>query len=296
MTDLSPHYRIEFANAASLLLQQKVSKLRSHVKVGSYKGESASPVDQYGTTEAKERTARAVKREESNVPLDRRWMQPNFYDWSTIVDKLDTLQTISDPQNPLTQAAVAAFMRGIDKRINAAFWEDAKTGKRGESTTSFLASQIVAVTVGGAASRLNVEKLKAAKKKLMANEVDLTSDEIICIVNAEQHDALLGEVQITSAEYNGGERPVLKDGIITRFLGINFHHYEGLTTVGGNNYVPVYAKSGIELGIWDDMKTSIDRRVDLEGNPIQISADMSIGATRLEEKKIVRVLCDDGIA
>lgn len=296
MTDLSPHYRIQFATAFQLLLQQKMTKLRGHVRVGSYKGESASPVDQYGATEAKERTGRAVPREESNVPLDRRWMQPSFFDWSTIIDKFDTLQTISDPQNPLTQAAVAAMMRAIDKRINAAFWEDAKTGKRGETTTPFAtATQVVPVNTGGTASRLNVEKLKAAKKKLMAAEVDLTSDEIICIVNAEQHDALLGEVQIISSDFNGGDKPVLKDGIINRFLGINFVHYEGLTRVGGNDYVPIYAKSGVELGIWDDLKTSIDRRVDLEGNPMQISADMSIGATRLEEKKIVRVLCDDGI-
>ena len=48
MTDFSAQYRIEFAKRASLLLQQRGSKLRNHVMVGSHKGEGASPVDQYG--------------------------------------------------------------------------------------------------------------------------------------------------------------------------------------------------------------------------------------------------------
>ena len=67
MTDFSAQYRIEFAKTASLLLQQRGSKLRNHVMVGSHKGEGASPVDQYGVTEARERTGRAVPKESANL-------------------------------------------------------------------------------------------------------------------------------------------------------------------------------------------------------------------------------------
>ena len=192
MTDFSGHYRIEFAKTASLLLQQRGSKLRNHVMVGMHKGEGASPVDQYGVTEARERTGRAVPKESSNTPVDRRWAYPRFFDWSDIVDNIDLLQTASDPQNPLVQACTASLGRRIDDEIIRAFFAEARTGKQGGTTTSFPAGQQVAVDVGGAGSKLNVLKLRAAKKLLMANEVDLASDQILCVVNSTQHDALLG--------------------------------------------------------------------------------------------------------
>jgi hypothetical protein len=296
MTDLSGHYRIEFAKTASLLLQQRGSKLRNHVMSSAMKGEGASPVDQYGVTEARERTGRAVPKESANTPTDRRWAYPRFFDWSDIIDKLDLLQTITDPQNPLVQACVASLGRKIDDEVLRAMFADAKTGKQGGTTTSFgPAAQTIAVTVGGAASPLNVAKLRAAKKVLMANEVDFSVDKIKCVVNAAQHDALLGEVQITSSDYNGGDRPVLKEGIISRFLGIEFIHCERVSNLvtGGNDLIPIYAESGIHLGIWSDVMTDIGPRRDLEGNPQEITGSLTVGATRTEEKKVVKVLCDD---
>ena len=293
MTDLSGHYRIEFAKTASLLLQQRGSKLRQHVMTGQHRGEGASPVDQYGVTEARERTGRATPKEAANTPVDRRWAYPRFFDWSDIIDNIDLLQTASDPQNPLVQACTASLGRRIDDEIIRALWADARTGKQGGTPTAFPASQRVAVDVGGAASSLNVLKLRAAKKILMANEVDLASDQILCVVNSIQHDALLGEMQITSADYNGGDRPVLKDGIITRFLGIDFVHCERLTLSGANRRVPIYAKSGMHLGIWSDVATDIGPRRDLEGNPMEITGSVTIGATRTEEKKVVEVLCTE---
>jgi hypothetical protein len=289
MTDFSAQYRIEFAKTASLLLQQRGSKLRNHVMVGSHKGEGASPVDQYGVTEARERTGRAVPKESANTPVDRRWAYPRFFDWSDIVDNIDLLQTASDPQNPLVQACTASLGRRIDDEIIRAFFADARTGKQGGTTTSFPAGQQVAH--GGVG--LTFEKLRAAKKILMANEVDLANDPIICVVNSVQHDALLGEIEITSSDFNGGDRPVLKEGIITRFLGIEFVHCERLTLSGANRRVPIYAKSGMHLGIWSDVATDIGPRRDLEGNPMEVTGSVTIGATRTEEKKVVEVLCTE---
>lgn len=291
MTDLSGHYRIEFAKTASLLLQQRGSKLRNFVTVGSHKGEGASPVDQYGVTEARERTGRAVPKEASHTPTDRRWVYPRFFDWSEIIDNIDVLQTASDPQNPLVQACTAALGRRIDDEIVRAFFADARTGKQGGTTTSFPGGQQVSLDTGGAGSKLNVAKLRAAKKLLMANEVDVASDQIVCVVNAVQHDALLGEMQITSADYNGGDRPVLQEGLITRFLGIDFVHCERLGLSGANLRVPIYAKSGLHLGVWSDIRTDIGPRRDLEGNPMEITGSLTVGATRTEEKKVVEVLC-----
>jgi hypothetical protein len=273
MSSLTDRYRIEFAKTASPLLQSRGSKLRNHVMVGIHKGEGASPVDP-----------------SADAGPDRRWAYPRFFDWSDIVDNIDLLQTASDPQNPLVQACTASLGRRIDDEIIRAFFADARTGKQGGTTTAFPASQQVAV--GGVG--LTFDKLRAAKKILMANEVDLANDPIICVVNSVQHDALLGEIEITSADFNGGDRPVLKEGIITRFLGIEFVHCERLTLSGANRRVPIYAKSGMHLGVWSDVATDIGPRRDLEGNPMEVTGSVTIGATRTDESRVVEILCSVG--
>jgi len=56
--------------------------------------------------------------------------------------------------------------------------------------------------------------------------------------------------------------------------------------------VPVWAKSGMHLGVWGDIQTSISQRHDLQGEPWQAYVKMTMGATRLEEDKIVKILAN----
>ncbi len=141
---------------------------------------------------------------------------------------------------------------------------------------------------------LTVAKLREAKRILMAAEVDLDSDPITCAVTAQQHDNLLAEAQIISTDFN--DKPVLVEGKIMRFLGINFVHTErlALSTDGNSDrLVPIWAKSGMYLGVWNDMETDISQRKDLQSLPWQTYLKMTAGATRLEEKKLVQVACDE---
>jgi len=102
----------------------------------------------------------------------------------------------------------------------------------------------------------------------------------------------LNEIEIISADFNGGDKPVLKDGKLVRFLGINFVHCELLETLAaGTNEVnlPVWAKSGMYLGMWQDIQTSVSKRNDLQGEPWQAYALGTFGATRLDEKKVFNI-------
>jgi hypothetical protein len=293
MSDQIPgHYRIQFADTIALLLQQRGSKLAKTVMSGAYKGKAASPVDQFGATAAKKRTGRYAPKTPANTPTDRRWVYPSPYDWMDLIDSFDKLQTILDPQSAYVQNATNALGRSKDDEIIAAIFGVAKTGEQGGVSVNFLSGNQLSVDIGGTASGLNVAKLRAGKKLLMAAEVDLDADEIWCPVTASQHDNLLNEIQVISSDFNGGDKPVLKDGKVDRFLGINFVHCERLP-VNGSGYrrVPLYAKSGLHLGMWEDIKTDITLRTDLEGDPIQVSATGAFGATRTEEKKVVELPC-----
>lgn len=290
--NIPTHYVQQYATTVALLLQQRGSKLRNACTTGSYIGKQASPVDQIGSIAAQKVTTRFAAMGRVDAPMDRRWVFPNDYDLPQLIDKFDKLRLLTDPESAYVQNAVYAMGRAMDDEIIAAFHGTAKTGESGATNTTLPSGQTVNVGVGGTASNLNVAKLRAAKRILMANEVDIEADPIFCVITASQHDALLNEIQIISRDYN--ETPVLVNGKVQSFLGINFIHCERLLTgtddaAGTSRAVPVFARSGMHMGMWNDLTTDIDMRKDLQGLPWQAYCYGTFGATRLEEKKVVRV-------
>ncbi len=293
--NIPTHFVQQYSANIQLLLQQKGSKLRGSVMSGSHVGKQASPVDQIGAIAATRVTSRFAAMGRVDAPTDRRWVFPQDYDLPQLIDSFDKLRLLTDPASSYVQNSTYAMGRAMDDEIIAAFFADAKTGETGSTTTSFATStQTVGVSTGGTTSNLNVAKLRAGKKILMANEVDLDNDPIYCIISADEHDSLLNEIQVVSTDFN--TKPVLVDGKVTQFLGINFIHCERLQTgtddaSGTSTMVPMYARSGMYLGMWDDISTDISQRKDLQGLPWQAYAYGTFGATRLEEKKVVRIWC-----
>jgi len=230
-----------------------------------------------------------------DAPVDRRWVFPSDYDLNQIIDSFDKVRLLLDPKSAYVENGTYAAGRKMDDLIIAAGNGDAKTGELGATTTPLPASQKVARTFGAAAATGHtVAKLRESRRILMANEVDLESDMLVNVVTAKQHDNLLAEAQVISTDFN--DKPVLVEGKVVRFLGINIVHCErlALSTDGNSDRLcPVWAKSGMHLGIWDDVMTDISQRKDLKGLPWQAYVKMIMGATRLEEKKYVQIACDE---
>lgn len=300
--NLPNHYVQQYSTNIQLLLQQKGSKLRNLIMSGSHVGKQASPVDQIGAVEMQAVTTRFGDMGRVDAPTDRRWVYPSDFDLPQLIDSFDKLRLLTDPESSYVVNAVMAAGRKMDDLVIDALFADAKTGEQGGTTTSF--GTTTTATAGGlnvavahgaaAASGLTVAKLREAKRALMSHEVDVDTDPLVCLVTAQQHDNLLAEAQVISTDFN--DRPVLVDGKITRFLGINFVHTERLDTgtddaAGTSRMVPVFAKSGMYLGLWNDIETDISQRKDLQGLPWQAYVTMTAGATRLEEKKTIRVWC-----
>lgn len=292
----------QFAMNIAMLLQQKDSKLSGRVTVGSYKGKQASPVDQIGAIAMQPVVNRFQPMGRVDAPTDRRWVFPSDFDLPQLIDNFDKLRLITDPQSVYVQNAVAAANRQKDDLIIAAFFGTAQTGEQGATATTF--GTTTTATVGGrnvavaheaaAATGLTVAKLREAKRALMAFQVDFESDPLTAVVTAKQHDDLLKEAQVVSTDFN--DRPVLVEGKVTRFLGIDIVYCERLTTgtddaAGTSTQVPVFARSGMHLGLWNDITTDVSQRKDLQGLPWQTYVYMTAGATRIEENKIIRVWC-----
>ena len=290
--NIIPTWQVQqYANTINLLLQQRGSKLRDTVTMGSYVGKQASPVDQLGAVNMQPVTTKFGPMGRIDAPTDRRWVFPLDFDLPQLIDTLDMLRIKLDPKSDYTQNALYAAGRQIDDLIIDNFFADAKTGETGAATTTFLAGNIVAVNFGAAGNTgLTVAKMREAKRILMAHEVDFEAEQPTMIVKAKQHDNLLAEAQVISTDFN--EKPVLVDGKVTRFLGINIKHCERLDANGSSqDLIPVYVKSGMHFGMWNDIKTDISQRNDIQNIPWQVYVTLTGGATRIEEKKVVQIIC-----
>jgi hypothetical protein len=288
--NVTTHFVQQYTTNVQLLLQQKGSKLREAVTIGSYTGKAAKAVEQVGAVTAQKRVVRHGDTPLISTPADARWVFPTDYEWADLIDDQDKLRMLIDPTSSYATNGAYALGRAMDDEIITAFFGDAKTGENGSTTTSFSAGQQVAADVGAAsATGLNIAKLRAAKKILLANEVDVDNEQLFAVITAEQHDDLLNEAQAVSLDYN--TRPVLVDGRITAFMGFNFIHCERLG-VDGSSYrrVPVFAKSGMHLGMWNDINTMISERAD-KGYATQVYVKGTFGACRTEEGKVVEIKC-----
>lgn len=291
--NLASLYAQQFATNVKLLLQQKGSRLRGKVMEGPAYGEQMSPVDQVGAVEMQEVTTRFAPMGRVDAAVDRRWIVPVSAELPQLVDSFDKLKLLSDPKSVYVANAVAAAGRKIDRVLIAQMNGTNNTGKTGSTSTSFLAGNQVAVNFESAGNvGLTVAKLREVRRLFMSHDIDLDSEELYCAINAKAHDNLLKETQVINSQYN--DTRVLVDGKISRFLGFNFVHTELLS----NNTTPYrqvlcWVKSGVHLGIWEDIVTSVSKRNDLSSEPWQAYCKLTIGATRTEEKKVARILCNE---
>jgi len=188
---------------------------------------------------------------------------------------------------------------GIDDEILGAFYGTAKTGQTGSTSTVFdTTNQVVGPNFGGTSTNLNVEKLREGKRIFRANNLDLQREPLSMILTSKEEDALFGLTQVINTDYN--DKPVLVDGVITRFLGIQFRHMEFTDSAafdnyasmlnGSNRYCPLFVQRSMHLGVWEDTTAKMSERPD-KGYAIQVYMRETIGACRIDEKRIVRVEC-----
>lgn len=289
------HYGQQFASTVQLLLQQEGSVLMPGVTVGGgHKGEQASPVDQYGPIVADTVVQRYGPMPNTEAPTDRRWVVPIDKHVNQLLDSFDMLRLLVDPKSRLVENAKNAVGREIDIEVLSKIFGTNQTGKSGTTSTVFGTNQSVSVQQGAAAPvNLTIAKLKYGKRILRQNNVNFGKEEIYCAVNAANHDSLMSEFEYVSKDFNGGSSPLSTD-TLEGYLGVKFIHTELLGTgtddqSGTSTMTPLWCKSGVYLGMWDDMKTEISQRNDLTSVPWQAYLKATFGATRLEENKVVRI-------
>ena len=110
-------------------------------------------------------------------------------------------------------------------------------------------------------------------------------------VTSKQVSDLLNTTEIKSSDFNTVK--ALAQGQIDSFMGFKFIRTERLTTDGnGDRQAFAWAQDGLLLGVGKDMTARISERDD-KNYATQVFSSMTIGATRMEEVKVVEIACQE---
>ena len=308
----------QYRNNVMMLLQQKGSLLRNAVTTETVVGKNAF-TEQIGAVSAVKRTSRHGDSPLISTPHARRRLSLVDYEWGDLIDDQDKVRLLIDPQSPYSQNAANAMGRAMDDEIITALNGTAQTGVSGGTSTSLGATSMTGQGAGqgvGIAFRhigtnattrvekgLTIDKIIRARQLLMAAQVD-PSEQLFFAVSATQVRDMLAFG--THVQSNAQDTPVfssldfnpartLMEGGIANFMGFTFINTERLnvdSSVSTTRQCLAWSKQGIKLGLGKDIVGRVEERAD-KSFATYVYYSMSIGATRLEEERVVQIDCDE---
>jgi hypothetical protein len=295
----------QFSANLELKIQQQVSRLRGRVAEGTHRGKQASPVQYIAPVKMQTPPGRFAPIGRQDAQFERRWVFPQDGEMNQLIDTFDELRVISDPKSQYSTNAAAAVARYWDDVLITAATADAKLGTDVNSftTETFSGIQsgalIIADTFGTSGGSTSVgltpKKLREAKRLFRHYGQDGNPDnEILTYVGGStQESDMLAQIEVANKDYagTGGE---LRDGNVSRFMGFDTIWMERLPTVSSNvRGTLAFMKSGLYLGVWQDMATQASQRNDLSSLPWQLHTQLTCGASRLQAGKLLQIKCAD---
>lgn len=304
------------------LSQQKGSRLRGTVR-SSVQNSESDFYDRIGAVEAKEKSGRHSDVEYSDTPHSRRKVTMKDFYFADMVDKEDKLRLIQDPESEYSKAAYMTLGRKIDSIVIQGLLGTAYSGKEGATSVVLPNTQRIAAFDGVATTgrKLNLKTLKAIKKMFTKNEaLDMDTDLIYLTVTSEQIESLLEEDKVTSSDF--ASIKALVNGSIDTFYGFKFIRIEAMPasnaeffgtraatiaynkdtgvvgsgaqtlTLANNKSMVAWVPSAAILAVGSDIKGRIDE-IPSKHYAKQIYASMTMGCARLEEAKVVEVICNE---
>lgn len=294
------------------LSQQKGSKLQGLVRNESQNAESAF-YDRIGSVDAQLKVGRGSDTTYSNTPHSRRRVTLKDYFYADLVDKEDKIRMLISPESEYVQAAVWALGRAKDDEIIAAALGNAYSGVDGATAIALPSAQKVAAHDGTTTSgvNLNVKTLRAVKQKFDANDVSEELSKSMAITSF-QIQSLLAQTEVTNSDYASVKALVM--GEVNTFMGFNFVRTEriprsasnitynvssgvvgsgtGTITAANSRRCIAWAMDGLLLATAQDINGKIDV-LPTKHYSTQVYASLHLGATRMEEAKVVEVICSE---
>lgn len=275
----------QYADNFMHVAQQSSSRFEKAVTVESgIKGMSKS-INRLGQRTAQRRTTRHGDTPINDQPHSTRYV--DLFDWEDgdMIDDLDKIRMLVDPTSDYIKAMVASLNRAKDDVIISSLGGNARAST---GNVALPAGQKIAV--GG--TGLTKAKLLQARKLFRQNEADDEAGEELYIgYHATGLSDILADTTLTSADFMAVK--MLQEGSLTgKWLGFNWIPSERFAKVSTTRFVYAWAKSGVTLGIGENIMTRVGEDPG-KGFNVRTYAKMAIGSVRVEEEKVVEIACSD---
>ena len=281
----------QYKDTITLLAQQAGSRFRNAVMVDTdFKGEKKY-YEQYASDAMVEIMSRYADTPIQLPDHRRRMVTPRYFVSNTLADPLDAKQMLVDPKSTYMQAKQAAAGRKMDDIIVAAFDASAATGKDGTGSEDFDSDNLIAVTIGGGGSAAGLNKAKVLRAKRLLDAGEVEKEDRFLGLAAIQLEDLLNVTEVASSDYNTVK--ALVEGTLNTWVGFNFIHSERLDTdTSSYRECPAWQKKGMQLAISNEAEGRVTERPD-KNYAWQVYLRICLGATRLEEARVVSILCSE---
>lgn len=285
-TQIPVAFAIKFRDDFIMLSQQRGSRLRGLVRTDpDYLQGKAGYFERIGATSMRKRTSRHSDTPRMDTPHSRRRVTLDDFEWADLIDPQDLARMMANPQNRYVMNAMWAAGRQMDDTIIAAARGSAYSMDEDDAATAVALPSAQKIAV--ASTGLTLAKLLTTKEILDGAEVDAEEPRFLACA-AKQVTNLLNTTEVKSSDYNTVK--ALAEGKIDTFLGFKFVRSERLIAASTTRYCLAWAQTGIGLAVGEEIVTDIGPRRD-KGNSTQVYLRMSIGATRIEDAKVVEIAC-----
>ena len=277
----------QYQNNVTMLAQQRGSVLRPFVSVDNAVVGKTKYTEQIGPSEAIARTSRHSDSPLVDTPHKRRLYSLSDYEWGDLIDKADRVKMLIDPTSTYAQSAAFAMGRAMDDVVISAMSGSATTENLGSSGTQALTLTVAKNFSGesGGDTMMNLDKLRQARQLFSTNNVPEDEEKfLVCSPIGIQQ--LLHSKEVTSADFNTVR--ALVNGEIDTYMGFKFIVSNRLPITGNDRDAFAFTRSGVELGIGQDIMGRIEERAD-KAFSTYVYYCMTLGAVRLEEEKVCKI-------
>lgn len=285
--------RDKYADDFYQLAQQDKSILSNTVDAVSIDAKRCV-YDRIGTVNFNNIVSQYQDTQYQEVEYSRRVLESVDKSYATMIDSRDTSRAQLSPQSDILQNTIAAFNRERDKSIYDCSIGNA-TSLDSNNTTAQVplpAGQVVAAS----GANMTVDKIIDAIEIFGANDVDIISEGGVLVLSSKQYQSLAKQDKFINGDFTrltDGES--LKAGIFGRFMGIPLVRISNdlMKKTGDIRSCVMYTKKAIKYGeLAGFNEVSIDK-IPTKHNNIQILHKISLGATRMDEKRVVEIKCDE---
>lgn len=293
------------------LAQQMGSRLRGSARI-EMQNAKRKFFERIGLVEAVLKTSRHMDTPQNDTPHSRRAVDLNDYIQADLIDDEDLIRMLINPQSAYSKAFANGFGRKIDSVMIAAMRGNAYSGESGATSVALPAAQKVLAALDeavGTPTGLNVDTIRKVGYIFDEADVDPSLPRYFAIT-AKQKQQLLGQTEITNSDYASVK--ALVSGQIDTFYGFKFIHTQllpleaatydtstGAIDSGSGSLGATVARrclawigDGVILSIGKDIEAKVEKRAD-KNYATQVFTRMSVGATRMEEEKVVEIVCSE---